>query len=128
MATPRRTPHPLKQELSACHHAPVKLVGGHGDFSDHEEGITMHYECTECHEPCDIAIKQEAVKEHLAKVGSKGGKAKAKAFEQVEKRRRKWLGKTGGQYQVTDLATPKPSATTDTAYPPGFVDRRFTIE
>lgn len=41
--------------LSACHHAPVKLVGGRGDFSDHEAGITMHYECTECGKAGDIA-------------------------------------------------------------------------
>lgn len=42
-------------ELSACHRAPVKLVGGVGDFSDHEEGITMHYICTTCGKPCNIA-------------------------------------------------------------------------
>lgn len=41
--------------LSACHHAPVKLVGGRGDFSDHEAGITMHYVCTFDNQPCDIA-------------------------------------------------------------------------
>ena len=49
--------HPLSNEaeLSNCHNAPVKLVGGTGDFSDHEEGITMHYECASCGEPCDLA-------------------------------------------------------------------------
>lgn len=43
------------EELSDCHQAPVKLVGGRGDFSNHDAGITMHYECTECGEACDIA-------------------------------------------------------------------------
>lgn len=40
--------------LSACHQASVKLVGGVGDFSDTDEGITMHYECSECGQPCDL--------------------------------------------------------------------------
>ncbi len=48
-----------KLKLSKCHEAPCKLVGGIGDFSDHEEGITMHYECTECGQPCDFHIPNE---------------------------------------------------------------------
>lgn len=43
-------------ELSKCCKAPVKLVGGRGDFSDHEEGITMHYECSRCGEMCDLYV------------------------------------------------------------------------
>lgn len=57
---------------SACHNAPVKLVGGQGDFSDREEGITMHYECEQCHEACDLAAPpqeqpagREAIRELL---------------------------------------------------------------
>lgn len=45
-------------ELSNCHNAPVKLVGGTIgiDFSDQEEGVTMHYECSKCLKPCDIIV------------------------------------------------------------------------
>jgi hypothetical protein len=43
-------------QLSNCHKAPVKLVGGTGDFSSHEKGITMHYQCSKCGEACDLAI------------------------------------------------------------------------
>lgn len=44
----------MSKPLSNCHQAPVKLVGGTGDFSDHDKGITMHYECTQCGKACDI--------------------------------------------------------------------------
>lgn len=43
-------------DLSDCCQAPVKLVGGRGDFNDHEEGITMHYECSRCGEMCDLYV------------------------------------------------------------------------
>lgn len=40
-------------ERSLCHNAPVKVVGG-GDFNDQDRAITMHYECTECDQSCDL--------------------------------------------------------------------------
>lgn len=55
--------------LSSCHHAETRLVGGVGDFSDHEEGITMHYECTECGEACDLLpIASNNLKEQIKSV------------------------------------------------------------
>lgn len=42
------------QSLSNCHKAPVKVVGGAGDFSDNDRAVTMHYECSSCGEPCDV--------------------------------------------------------------------------
>lgn len=52
-------PEQTTDPLSACHSAPVKLVGGQGDFSDHEEGITMHYECSVCSQPANLAAPQQ---------------------------------------------------------------------
>lgn len=53
------------QKLSKCHKAPVKLIGGTGDFSDHEEGITMHYECEKCGEPCDFYVPEQKLREEI---------------------------------------------------------------
>lgn len=63
-------PFSPSNNLSSCHHAETKLVGGVGDFSDHEEGITMHYECTECGEACDllpVASNNLKEQEHIFK-------------------------------------------------------------
>jgi len=48
------TPQNNTQPLSDCCKAITKLVGGVGDFSDHGEGMTMHYECSMCNRPCDL--------------------------------------------------------------------------
>jgi len=53
------------KHLSACHKAPTILRGGIGDFSDHDEVVTMHYECTECHEPCDIWVDSTSADDQL---------------------------------------------------------------
>ena len=45
----------MKIEKSKCCKAPVKVVSGEPDFIGWGDGITMHYECTKCHEACDIA-------------------------------------------------------------------------
>jgi len=47
----------LNGDKSRCCNAPTKLVGGIGDFSDHDEAITMHYECTKCGIACDLALQ-----------------------------------------------------------------------
>ena len=47
--------------LSDCCHAPVVTahgcdsdIGHNGKSCDCDEGVTMWYECTSCHEVCDI--------------------------------------------------------------------------
>lgn len=52
LTTQSSEPNPI----SKCHNAPTTLEGGLGDFKDSDRPVTMHYECTECHEACDVAI------------------------------------------------------------------------
>ena len=47
--------------LSDCCHAPVVTahgcdsdIGHNGKSCDCDEGVTMWYECTSCHEVCDV--------------------------------------------------------------------------
>lgn len=40
-------------KLSKCHNAPVTIEGV-GDFIDGDKVVTMHYQCTECGEACDV--------------------------------------------------------------------------
>lgn len=71
--------------LSDCHNARVYIVGGAGDFSDYQGGITLHYTCDECKEMCNFHPKSEpapmtepAWREDLDVVLGMFDKAKAK--------------------------------------------------
>lgn len=52
-----------KIELSTCCNAPTKIVGSCDDDMGHfggtcncdqKDGVTVHWECTKCRQPCDI--------------------------------------------------------------------------
>lgn len=50
---------PESTPLSNCHKAPTELSGGIGDFSDHDEVVTMSYICSSCKQPCDLYEPEE---------------------------------------------------------------------
>ena len=43
----------MNKQLSQCCSTPVKTVGS-GDFHEKDRVCTMHYECNECGQPCNI--------------------------------------------------------------------------
>lgn len=55
-------------DKSLCHQAPVIVVGGRGDFNDNDKGITLHYECTECHQPCDLYAPTDDLREQVGRM------------------------------------------------------------
>lgn len=49
-------------ELSKCHKAPVRVVSGDDSDIGNTEGVTNHYECTECGQACDLYVKPKPKK------------------------------------------------------------------
>jgi hypothetical protein len=52
-------PTEVKQELSACCLAPVKIEG-EPDFPGDKHACTQYYVCTNCGKPCDRASEEKA--------------------------------------------------------------------